>query len=103
VATLDALIADDLLFTNHLGAVFSKEMDLAAHRSGRQRLHRLEPSEQRVKSHGDTAIVSVKISLAGKFDGLPFAGDFRYTRVWQLYEGTWQITAGHFSPSVPEN
>ena len=35
VNELDALIAPELLFTNHLGQIFSKQEDLDAHRSGK--------------------------------------------------------------------
>lgn len=34
VSTLDELLADDLLFTNHLGQLMTKQDDLKAHRTG---------------------------------------------------------------------
>jgi hypothetical protein len=48
VSVLDALLAPELLFTNHLGQVLSKVDDLAAHRSGRLKVQELIPSEQQV-------------------------------------------------------
>jgi hypothetical protein len=34
IEELDVLLADDLIFTGHTGALFTKENDLDAHRSG---------------------------------------------------------------------
>ena len=100
VAALDSLIADELIFTNPAGALLTKEMDLEAHRSGAQRMHSILPSEQQVLHYGDTAIVNVKALLSGSFEGLPFSGEFRYTRVWHMENGHWRVVAGHCSPIV---
>jgi len=48
VAALDALIAPELIFTNHLGQIISKQEDLAIHQSGALKLRELTPSEQRI-------------------------------------------------------
>ncbi len=46
VSALDRLISDDLMFTDHLGRLLSKQADLKTHRSGTLKFHMLEPSEQ---------------------------------------------------------
>lgn len=97
-SALDELISSDLIFTNHFGQVLSKQADLEMHRSGALRFHTLEPSETQVKASGQLAVVSVRMKLSGAYDGSPFSGDLRYTRVWHLMEsGTWQVVAGHSS------
>lgn len=96
VETLDALLADELIFTNHLGQVLSKQDDLAAHRSGVVTIDELTPSEQRMQIHGNVAVVSVRVHLVGSYAGTPAQGDFRFTRVWaRLDAGAWQVVAGH--------
>ncbi|SFM02676.1 nuclear transport factor 2 family protein [Rugamonas rubra] len=98
VAQLDALIADQLVFTDHTGRRYSKQDDLAAHRSGVLRFTALEPSEQLLRIDGPVAIVSVRMRLAGSFATAPFAADLRYTRLWRRTEqGGWRIIAGHSS------
>jgi ketosteroid isomerase-like protein len=95
---LNELISPDLVFTNHAGQVLSKEVDLELHKSGTIRFQQLTPSETVVKTHGQFAIVSVRMSVAGSFAGTPFSENFRYTRVWrQLETKTWQVVAGHMS------
>jgi ketosteroid isomerase-like protein len=100
VDVLDQLIADDLIFVGHLGQLISKEMDLTAYRSGLLKVEQLDLSETEIRPLGETAIVVTRSSLAGTYDGQPFAGDFRYTRIWQNSGTGWQIVAGHCSPIV---
>jgi hypothetical protein len=37
------------------------------------------------------------MEMAGAFKGTPFAGPFRYTRVWREGLDGWRIVAGHVS------
>ena len=96
VSSLDALLAPELIFTNHLGQLQGKEKDLAAYRSGMLKVEELEPSERQVRLYGEVAIVSVRMRLAGTYDGCPANGDFRFTRVWALSaHKTWRVVAAH--------
>jgi ketosteroid isomerase-like protein len=96
VSALDELLAPELIFTNHLGQLLGKENDLAAYRSGTLKVKELKPSEQRVRLHGDVAVVSVRMQLSGMYDGKPANGDFRFTRVWALSPRmTWHVVAAH--------
>ncbi|MBD6620913.1 nuclear transport factor 2 family protein [Komarekiella sp. 'clone 1'] len=99
VSVLEELIADDLVFTTHTGELLDKQMDLEAHRSDIQKLVLLQGQQQRVQLYGNTAVVTVKMEVAGTYEGKAFVGIYRYTRVWvQLQpQGNWQIVAGHVS------
>lgn len=100
VAELDALIDDDLLFTGHNGMIFTKQMDLDAHRSGDIEIFSIDTSEQVIKVIDDVAIVSVLKNISGSFFGETQVGIFRFTRVWKLREGQWKIIAGHSTQVV---
>lgn len=97
VEKLDELIADDLVFTDHNGQLFTKAMDLDAHRSGAFKIESLEPEEQIIKLYDHTAVVSVLLHITGKYLGNNFDGSNRYTRVWIKRDGAWKIAAGHSS------
>jgi ketosteroid isomerase-like protein len=107
VATLDRLISDDLLFTGPDGALATKADDLAAYRSGAIRFSAHAAEELRVRQvSDDVAVVALRARLAGTAAGVPFAGTFRYTRVWARTNGRrWQIVGGHVSavdsPAAP--
>jgi Domain of unknown function (DUF4440) len=103
VVELDALIAPELLFTNHLGQVVSKGADLDAHRSGQFKFTEITPSERQVQLNDGFAIVSVLMHILGSYQGTPVEQDIRFTRVWAIStSGSIQIIAGHTSAIVPQ-
>lgn len=97
VPVLDELLADDLLFTNHLGLVVTKQEDLDVHRSGLLKLDSLVASDRSIRQLGNVAIVAVRVQLAGRHADHHFEGTFRYTRVWALLGARWRIVAAHAS------
>ena len=91
---LDALLADGLVFTDHLGALWGKQDDLTAHRVGAIRVRSVEASEERIQVHDGVAVVNVRLTISGIFSGQEASGDFRFTRVWVPgRDGRWQVVA----------
>ncbi|MGD1859879.1 MAG: nuclear transport factor 2 family protein [Leptolyngbyaceae cyanobacterium] len=83
VVVLDRLIADDLLFTNYLGQIMTKQTDLDAHRQGLIAIDNLDLTDQQVRIVGDeVAVVSVQAHIVGKFAGEPTDIRLRFTRIW---------------------
>lgn len=97
VAALDALLADDLTFTNQNGVTLSKADDLEAHRSGALRLGRIDSFDQRIRLIEKAAIVVVRVELEGRYAGHLFNGSFVYTRVWLVNGDRAQVVVGHCS------
>ena len=98
VSVLNELLAPDLLFTNHLGQLVTKQDDLAAHRSGMVQIQTLTPSETQMQWIEEVAIVSVQVHIGGRYADAPFEEDLRFTRVWaRAASGTWQVMAAHAS------
>jgi hypothetical protein len=102
VATLDALVSPDLLFTGHVGQIVTKADDLAFHRARLLRLEISEALEQHIQLHADFAVVSTLMHLVGTFEGNPIDQQLRYTRVWAFSpNGSLQVVAGHMSEVKP--
>ncbi|HEY5231259.1 MAG TPA: nuclear transport factor 2 family protein [Galbitalea sp.] len=99
VDALDALIADELLFTGPDGQLGTKAQDLEAHRSGALRFRDHEPEELRVRRVGANVIVSaLRAVLTIEVSGSLVRGTYRYTRVWAREGGgPWRVVAGHVS------
>lgn len=99
VATLDRLIADELLFTGPDGRLGTKAEDLAAHGTGVVRFRQHEPEELRIRAVGDDVrVVALRTRLTVEVNGTPLSGTYRYTRVWAKDQGgPWRIVAGHVS------
>ena len=101
VEILDELLADDLLFSNHMGHVVSKKMDLDMHAAGDLHITDIQNSDQSVRYHNDLIIVSVKSKITARFQGAEANGCFRFTRVWKRSEdGQWKVIAAHASLST---
>lgn len=101
VAELDALIAPELLFTTHVGQLYSKEADLEAHRSGSFKFTELTPSDRHIQRHPGFAVVSVLMHTVGLYEGTASEANIRFTRVWApSAAGPLQIVAGHTSTVV---
>ena len=92
---LNELISEELIFTNHMGQILTKEADIQSHRSGLLKIGTLSASRQAIIPLKEAAVVTVLITLEGSFSGTPFKGTFRYTRVWRKKEDRWQVIAGH--------
>jgi ketosteroid isomerase-like protein len=98
---LERLLDDGLFFTGPDGQIYTKAQDLDAHRNGWIRITRLEPSEEHVARFGEMGVVSVRMEMAGEFQGQAFAGAYRYTRIWRWANGEWRVVAGHVSAVAP--
>lgn len=94
VAELDCLLSERLMFVTPDGATIGKQGDLSAHRSGLIQLSALTPLERHIQQFGMTAVVNVEMEMAGSFAGAPFAGRFRYTRVWHHDGSQTKVVAG---------
>ena len=98
VAELDALIAPELLFTNHLGQLIGKQQDLDIHKKKILKLTELTPSDRQIQLQDGFSVVSVKMHLLGSYAGETVDERIRYTRIWSLSSAeTLQIVAGHAS------
>lgn len=100
VSELDELISPDLIFTNHIGQLISKEDDLRAHSSKLFVFESLDLSESKILIRETIAVVSVRAEIQGNYNGEPANGSFRFTRVWSNRNDKWQVIAGHSSVIV---
>ncbi|WP_294822496.1 nuclear transport factor 2 family protein [uncultured Flavobacterium sp.] len=100
ILALDALIADDIIFTNHMGQVFTKQDDLDAHRSGNIEIFEINAGDQVIRLMGDVAVVSVLLEVSGSFFGNTEVGFYRFTRIWKGAGEGMQVVAAHSTQVV---
>lgn len=94
LVVLDELLHEHLLFMVPDGLIVTKALDLEAHGSGNMNIETISAIEEQVNIIGDTAVVTVIITLKGNIFNQPVAGRFRYIRTWKLFEDKWKIIAG---------
>ena len=99
VDALEALLADDLLFTGPDGRLGTKAGDLEAYRSGAVRFRSHEPEELRIRRVNDhVAIAALRARLVVAIGENVVAGTYRYTRIWERSPtGVWRVVGGHVS------
>ena len=98
ISQLDKLLSPELVFTNHLGHIMSKQDDLEAHRLKLFNISEITQTDQLIKIYDNIAIVTVKAHIVANFKGSESANYFRFTRVWTKdLNKTWRITVGHAS------
>ncbi len=91
---LDRLLHDDLLFVLPSGEVITKQMDLETHKSGNLTLQEITSSIDSIKQIDDTVVVTLSSKITGKMLEQGFEGNFRYIRVWKMFDGQLKVIAG---------
>lgn len=98
---LDKLWANDLIVTIAAMPVMKKADALAMVKSNRMPFTRYETSELNVKRFGESALVTGRLQRERSMNGKRMSDDWRFTKVYVLSQGRWQVTAWHASPSNP--
>ena len=97
---LELLLDDRLVFTGPDGQLYGKKDDLQAHRSGQQRLTRVDEEELALLVVGTTGVTWFLGTVAGTLGEQEFTARVRYTRTWvHTADGGWRIVAAHVTPA----
>ncbi|WP_310377964.1 nuclear transport factor 2 family protein [Flavobacterium sp.] len=94
IKVLDELLHDDLLFNNPTGQTISKQIYIEKYRPSNMSISKILPSEQIIKIIDDVAIVTVTIYLKAKYADQIIDGNFKYLRVWKLFDKSWKVISG---------
>ncbi len=100
---LARLLRDDFVLTHSDGRVEDKRSYVGDLGRGSRVNHAIDNFDVEVRQHGDVAIVTGRTLQRGVGNGVPFEGQFRFTRVWLRSDGVWQLAASHSSrlPTAP--
>ncbi len=99
VDALDALIADELVFTLPDGSSTGKQADLEAHRTGATRFERLDVQERNSHREGDSGTTETRVHAVVLWQGARIESALTYRRTWRLIDGDWQVVAGSATPT----
>lgn len=102
VAALDRLLDDRLVAIGPDGSRYTKDDDLAGHRSGSSVVSELVEEHLEVLVAGTTGVTFVVGRVSGTFEGQPMSARLRYTRTW-VHSGDlgWRILAAHIAVLPP--
>ena len=92
-AALDAILADDLIYTHSTARVETKAEFIGNLTSGRIRYVSFERDDVNIQDYGDTAVVTghAKLYVTGSDRDLKF--QVRFLDVYCKHNGSWQMVA----------
>jgi ketosteroid isomerase-like protein len=91
VATLDALIADDLVYTHSSARLDTKRSLIEGMTSGKTVYTGVEPSDVKAQDLGDTVVLTGVAQIKVTVNGAPNAFGVRFTDVYARRNGRWQM------------
>jgi len=98
VATLEALLADSLVYTHSTAGVDSKASYLDAIRSKKWVYQVVERPIEDIQVHGDCAVVTGQVRIELLSSGQPKKLNSRFTNVWVKGRQGWQMLAWQSTP-----
>jgi ketosteroid isomerase-like protein len=101
VATLNALLSDDLIYTHSTARLDTKKSLIEAMESGRTVYTAVEPSEVQAQDLGNAVVLTGSACIAVLSSGKPNSFSVRFTDVYANKGGQWQMVAWQ-SSRIPE-
>jgi ketosteroid isomerase-like protein len=98
---VEQMCAGDMIFTNADGTVTHKPDEIAAIKSGDEKLDSIEMSDVKVQDLGDVAVTTGRLVEKGQYKTTDVGGTYRYTDVWAKRKGRWQLVAGQETRYTP--
>ncbi len=90
-ATLESLLADDLIYTHSSARLDTKRSLINAMVSGKTVYTAVEPSEVKAQDLGDTVVLTGVAQIKVTANGTPNVFGVRFTDVYAKRDGRWQM------------
>src|SRR5512132_523093 len=94
---LRRIYADDFLGIGPTGVVRNKAEVIADFKTHALTYQSITTAEVRVRVYGNTAVETGRSTMLGQDRGKAVPRDNRFTRVWVMTDGRWQLVANHYS------
>jgi ketosteroid isomerase-like protein len=101
IATLNAVLSDDLVYTHSSARLDTKESLIGAMQSGSTVYTAVEPSDVKAQEFGDAVILTGSCRISVMSSGRPNTFSVRFTDVYANKSGQWQMVAWQ-STRLPE-
>ena len=96
------LLTDDFIYTSPVGEKVPRQTYLDNLRDKTVVLTSVDPSDEEVRIHGDTAVVTATWNVDEAYRGTPFQGPARLTRVWVRDGEAWKALAFQVTDARPK-
>ena len=93
VGTLNALIADELVYTHSSARLDTKKSLIENMQTGKTVYTAVVPSDVQAQDYGDTVVLTGNARISVKSGGNAMNFGVRFTSVWVNKGGNWQMVA----------
>lgn len=101
-SSLARILSEDFLLIDVMtGGEIERPALLDAVGSGQLAFERIDPIEARVRVYGDTAVITGRTEMRGRFGGAPFGASSRYTHVFVRDGGGWRLSSAQGTRIAP--
>jgi ketosteroid isomerase-like protein len=97
VVMLGRILADDYIFTDPDGVMFTKAQNLEMLKSGDDVVTSAVATDMKVRVYGNAAIVTGLNTVKEQLKGKDISGTYAYTDTWVKRPGSWVCVATHAS------
>jgi len=94
---LRRIYADDFFGIGPTGVVRNKAEVITDFTSHALTYQSITTAEVRVRVYGNTAVETGRSTMVGQDRGKAVPRENRFTRVWVMMDGRWQLVANHYS------
>ena len=91
IATLESILADDLVYTHSSARLDTKRSLIIGMTSGSTVYTSVEPSDVKAQDFGDTVVLTGACQIKVTANGTPNAFGVRFTDVYARRNGRWQM------------
>ena len=98
---LGRLLGDDLIYTHSNALVDTKASYVESMTSGALKYQSIEPRDIKVRVYGTTAIITAAAAITSVSKGQTQNNQLRYTDVWVLRDGRWQMVGWQSTKIIP--
>ena len=99
---LRRIYADDFLGIGPTGVVRNKAEVIADFTTHALTYQSITTAEVRVRVYGNAAVQTGRSTMVGHDRGKAVPRENRFTRVWVMTDGRWQLVANHYSPMTTQ-
>lgn len=98
VTRMNSLLADDFIITIEDGRTFSKSGYIAFNGNSTVRVELSDMTDMKVRMHGNAvAVVTGAYHEKGMSENKPYEYHDRFTDVWMMVDGRWQIIVSQYA------
>jgi ketosteroid isomerase-like protein len=97
VVVLGRILADDYIFTDPDGVMFTRAQNLEMLKSGDDVVTSAVATDMKVRVYGNAAIVTGRNTVKEQLKGKDISGTYAYTDTWVKRPGSWVCVATHAS------